>query len=116
MNSTFQEYATGQAFVLTLTKNQIDSLRLVVEHGTANLNDVSGRGLLRRGLIEPVSIEKKWGDKSLVSWTHRPTLAGRFLYQLLSEAGFVDRQNAMKDFGALVAEIESVTITEQAKP
>lgn len=94
MNNALREYATSNAFVLTLSKNQMDGLALAVEKNGVQLSGTVANSLTRRGLIEYKSKTKIVGDRTLTSWSFQPTFAGKIVYQLLVEAGMYAEQDA----------------------
>ena len=78
INEVFREYVTSKQFVLTLSRNQADSLIHVVESGSSPLGSASN-SLFRRGLIEM--------DKATTPWKYKATTAGKLTYLLLIESG-----------------------------
>lgn len=93
LNAAFREYTTSSAFVITLSKNQVDALAHVVENGEGGcrLSGLVVSSLTRRGLIEiSGSGETKIGGKVVGTYVlYRPTFAGKLMYRLLYEAGLI---------------------------
>lgn len=92
-NPAFREYVMSNAFVLTLSANQIGVLAAAVESGTDGyrLSGLVVSSLMRRGLIEiGHAKETKINGKVVATYImYVPTLAGRLVYRLLLEAGLV---------------------------
>lgn len=87
MNKRFSEYATGQAFVMTLSRNAIAYLTWYVtgdQSHVAEFNYPGWQPLIRRGLINTFDDVQR-GEP-------RVTRAGILTFYLLQEAGLIDKE------------------------
>lgn len=90
MNSIFRDYTTSGAFVLTLSRSQLDALCHTVEREfVVSIRSMAANGLLRRGLIERTSKTCSMDGKEMRQFGFKPTMAGVIMYELLAEAGLV---------------------------